>query len=158
MAWTDNAIVWLGVPDSNGNVLTWNKITDHNRQPLSISFERFGTSNRMVDATMRRYSVAKKRTFSLSWTMIPSKMTPTYGAKTGLGTVDGGWAGEDIEAFYNSNDGMIKMKLRKGTDEAKAIADGTIEVVSVMITDFSKTVEKRGIVDFWSLDITLEEV
>jgi hypothetical protein len=153
MAWTDNAIMYWSLDGT-----TWNKITDHNRQPLSISYERFETNNRMVDATMRRYSVAKKRTFALSWTMLPSKMTSSYNGRTGLATVDGGWAGEDIENFYNTNNGAFKVKLRKGADEAKAITDGTLEVVTVMITDFSKTVEKRGVVDLWSLDITLEEV
>jgi len=153
MSWKDNAIMWWSLDGT-----TWNKISDHNRAPLDISFERFGTDNRMVDATLRRYSVAKKRTFSLSWTTFPSKINPTYLGRTGLGTVDGGWAGEDIEAFYKANDGAFFVKLRKGTDEAKAIADGTIEVVTVMITEFSKSIEKRGVVDLWSLDITLEEV
>ena len=154
MAWTDNAIVYW----SSDNGLTWNKISDHNRQPLSIDFERFESKTRTVDTTLRRYSVAKKRTFSLSWVMFPSKRNSVYGGKTGITTVDGGWAGEDIENFYNTVDGAFKIKLRKGTDEAKDIADGTIEVATVMITDFSKVVEKRGVVDLWSLDITLEEV
>lgn len=153
MGWQDNAIMYWSLDGT-----TWNKITDHNRQPLNITFERTGTQNRMVDATLRRYSVAKKRTISASWTMLPSKRTSTYAGKTGLATVDGGWAGEDIENFYNTVDGAFKVKLRKGSDEAKASADGTIEVVTVMITDFSKTVEKRGVVDLWSMDITLEEV
>jgi hypothetical protein len=153
MGWKENAIMhW----SQDGT--TWNKITDHNRDPLGISFERIGTSNRMVNGTLRRYSVAKKRTFQISWVMLPSKMAATYGGKTGIQTVDGGWAGEDIENFYNTVDGVFKMKLRKGEDEAKAIASDTIEVVDVMITDFSKDIEKRGIVDFWSLSITLEEV
>lgn len=158
MPWTDNAIMWWGIPDAAGNVATWNKITDHNRQPLNISFERFGNSNRTVDATLRRYSVGKKRTFQLSWTMLPAKRNTSYGGKTAITTVDNGWAGEEIEAFYNANDGMFKIKLRKGQDEAKAITDGTLEVVNVMATEFSKTIEKRGVVDLWSLDITLEEV
>lgn len=137
MAWQDNAIMYWSLDST-----TWNKITDHNRQPLDISFERIGTQNRMVDGTLRRHSVAKKRTFSISWTMLPSKRDSVYNSKTGLNTVDGGWAGEDIESFYNANDGSFKVKLRKGTDEAKAISDGTIEIVTVMITDFSKVVEK----------------
>lgn len=153
MAWTDNAIMYWSLDGTN-----WNKISDHNRQPLNITFERLGASNRMVDGTLRRYSVSKKRTFQVAWQMFPSKRDASYNGRTGLNTVDGGWAGEDIESFYNSTDGAFKVKLRKGNDEAKAIADGTIEIVTVMITDFSKTVEKRGVVDLWSLDITLEEV
>lgn len=153
MAWTDNSIVFWS---TDGTV--WNKITDHNREPLSISVERFENKKRMVDSTLRRYTVNKKRTFRLSWSMLPSKRNASYGGKIALTTVDGGWAGEDIESFHNLNDGMFYMKIRKGADEAKAITDGTIETVQVMITDFSKDIEKRGVVDLWSLDITLEEV
>ncbi len=153
MSWKDNSLVFWS---TNGT--TWNKITDHNREPLDISWERIERVNRMADGTMRRYSVAKKRTFSLSWDMLPSKISPTYSGKTGMGTVDGGWAGEDIENFHNSTDGMFYMKIRKGTDESKSTTDPSIEVVQVMITEFNKSIQKRGIVDFWSLDITLEEV
>lgn len=153
MGWRENAIMYWSKDGTN-----WNRISDHNRAPLNISFERIGTSNRMANGTLRRYSVAKKRSFNASWTMFPSKVSPLYGGKTGLGTVDGGWAGEDIEKFYNETDGEFYVKLRKGTDEAKAVADGTIETVKVMVSDFSKDIEKRGVVDLWSLSITLEEV
>lgn len=153
MSWQQNAIMYWSTDGS-----TWNKISDHNRSPLDVSWERLERKNRMAGGTLRRYSVAKKRTFTCSWEMFPSKMTPSYDGKTGVGTVDGGWAGENIENFYNTVDGSFWIKLRKGTDESKAIGDGSIEIVKVMFTDFSKSVTKRGIVDFWSLDVSLEEV
>ena len=153
MSWQDNAVMlW----STNGT--TWNKISDHIRAPLEVSVERIEHKARMVDGTQRRYTVAKKRTFSASWTMLPSKRNSVYGGKTALTTVDGGWAGEDIETFHNNTDGAFFLKLRKGTDEAKAATDGTLEIVTVMISDFSKTIEKRGVVDLWSLSVTLEEV
>lgn len=154
MTWTDNAIMFWS---SDGGT-TWNKVSDHNRDPLGITVERIERKQRMADGTLRRYSVAKKRTFNLSWTNFPSRRNATYNGKTGLSTVDGGWAGEDIENFHNTVDGAFKIKLRKGNDEAKAVSDGTLEIVDVMITDFSKDIERRGIVDFWSLSVTLEEV
>ena len=153
MSWKENAIMYWSLDGTS-----WNKISDHNRQPLGITVERFEKSNRMVDGTLRRYTVAKKRTISISWSMFPDKITNSYGGKTGLGTVDGGWAGNDIETFHNTVNGRFFVKLRKGTDEAKAVSDGTIEIVSVMMTEFSKDIEKRGIVDLWSLNVTLEEV
>lgn len=153
MGWKENAIMYWSTDGT-----TWNKISDHNRDPLAITVERIENRNRMTDGTLRRYTVAKKRTISVSWSMFPSKQNPSYGGRTGLGTVDGGWAGEDIENFHNSVDGRFYLKLRKGTDEAKAASDGTIEVMEVMITDFSKDIEKRGVVDLWSLSITMEEV
>lgn len=152
MGWQENAIMYWSEDGT-----TWNRISDHNRQPLSIAFERLEKRSRTVGGTLRRYSVAKKRVFTASWDNFPSESNPTYGGKTGIGTVDGGWAGKDIENFYNTVDGGFWIRLRAGSDEAKAIGDVT-EEYQVMITDFSKDIEKRGVVDFWSLNITLEEV
>ena len=141
MSWTANALMFW---DDGG---TWRKITDHNRSPLTVGVERIEKKDRMVDGTLRRYTVAKKRTWSCSWDMLPS--TNTGGAST-LTTADGGWAGEDIENFHNSHNDAFSMQLRDGK--------GTIETVTVMISDFSKEIQKRGQVDFWNLSITLEEV
>lgn len=140
MAWTDNAVMYW----NDGTA--FRKITDHKRSSLSVSFERIEKKQRMVNGTLRRYTVAKKRTWSCSWDMIPSTNTKSNGLKT----VDGGFSGEQIEAFHNSNNGAFQMELRSG--------DGTKETVTVMINDFSKEVVKRGVVDFWNLSITLEEV
>lgn len=152
MSWQDNAIMFW----HDGN--QYQKITDHNRQPLSVSVERIENKQRMANGTMRRYVVAKKRTWSASWDMLPSRRDATYAGKDGLNTVDGGWAGEDIENFHNAVDGAFKMKLRGGDDEATDVNSTSIEEVTVMITDFSKDIVKRGVVDFWDLTVTLEEV
>lgn len=142
MTWIDNSIMFW----HDGTA--FRKITDHGRAPLSVSVERFERSNRMVDATMRRYSVKKKRTWSTNWEMLPS--TNSGGAGT-ISAVDGGYAGEDIETFHDDHDGAFQMQLRSG--------DETIETVTVMITDFTKEVVKRGPkVDLWNLSITLTEV
>lgn len=151
MSWQENAIMYW----HDGN--TFQKITDHGRQPLSITVERIENKQRMADGTMRRYVVAKKRSWNVSWENIPSRRNPTRNGVLGLTTVDGGWAGEDIENFHNETDGPFKMRLRGGDDESKPVTDGTIEEVTVMISDYSREVEKRGIVDYWNIDITLEE-
>lgn len=152
MVWTNNSIMWW----YDGT--TWQKITDHNRSPLQVSVDRIENSQRMANGLMRRYVVAKKKEWQVSWENIPSRRNATFGGKTGLTTVDGGWAGEDIENFHNITDGAFKIRIRGGDDEAKTITDATIDEFTVMITDFSKEVTKRGVVDFWSLDITLTEV
>lgn len=140
MAWSDNtAMFW-----HDGT--QFRKITDHKRSPLSVATERIEKKQRMANGTLRRYTVAKKRTWSASWDMIPS----TNSNPNSLTTADGGWAGDDIEGFHNSTNGEFQMQLRDG--------EGTIETVTVMISDFSKEVIKRGVVDFWNLSITLEEV
>jgi hypothetical protein len=141
MAWTDNsAMFWY-------DGTQYRKITDHGRAALAVSVERIDKEQRMVDGTLRRYTVAKKRSWSTSWENLPSK----NGVSGTMGTADGGYAGEDIEAFHNTHDAEFNMQLRKG--------DGTIEVVTVMITDFSKDIVKRGPgIDLWNLSVTLKEV
>jgi hypothetical protein len=153
MGWKENAIMYW----KDGT--EWIKVSDHNRAPLDISWERFETRNRMVDTTLRRYTVGKKRTLQCDWTSLPAKKDFTYQGKQGMSTVDSGMSGEEMEAFHNTHDGMFEIQLRKGNDEAKTLSDSTIEIVKVMITDFSKTVEKRsGAVDLWNVSVSLEEV
>lgn len=141
MVWTDNAAMFW----HNGS--SFQKITDHNRQPLTVSVERIENKQRMADGTLRRYYVTKKRSWSTSWDMLPSK----NGINGMLSTADGGWAGEQIENFHNTTNGSFQMQLRRG--------DGSVETVTVMITDFSKEIQKRGPgIDLWNISITLEEV
>lgn len=155
MSWKDNPI------------MTWNgnKITDHGREPLSVSSERFGTDQRMHNGSLRRFNVAKKRTWTITWNMIPS----VNGVTDGISTADGGYSGSQIEAFYEANDSSFRMVLRNGSaiDQATPIGastagtpyeDADFEGVDVMITAFSKEVVKRGIVDLWNMSVTLEEV
>lgn len=140
MTWTSNAAMFWW----DGNEFV--KVTDHNRSALSVSVERIEKKSRMANGTLRRYTVAKKRTWSCSWDMIPSK----NGVIGSLSTVDGGMAGNDIEDFHDNTDGAFLMQLRQG--------DGTVETVTVMITDFSKDTAKRGPgIDFLNISITLEE-
>jgi hypothetical protein len=140
------------MPNLTNTIMYWHngasyvQVTDHNRGSLSTDIERIERKQRMVDGTLRRYTVAKKRTWSCSWEMLPST---NIGA--GMHTADGGMAGEDIEAFHDTFDGAFQMQLRKG--------NGSITVVNVMIADYSREVVKRGPnTDFWNVSITLEEV
>lgn len=150
MAWIENAIVYWSF--DNGS--SWNKVTDHNRQPLNVQTEKIEKAERMANGTLRKYVVAKKRSYDFTWNLIPSKRNVS-GA---LNTADGGIAGEEIENFFNTQDGAFLMKVRKGSDTAKAANDGTIETVTVMFSDFSKEIEKRGLIDLWNITLRMEEV
>lgn len=139
MAWKDNSMMFW----NNGS--TFVKVTDHNRSALTVDYERIERKQRMADGTLRRHTVAKKRTWSCNWDMIPSTNV------AGMKTADGGLSGEEIEAFHDVNNGQFQMQLRKG--------NGVITTVTVMIAEFSKEVVRRGPnADLWNLSITLEEV
>lgn len=152
--WKDNAIMlWNGT-----------KVTDHGRDPLSMSTQRIGSDQRMANGTLRRHTIAKKRTWSVSWNNLPSTNTVVGG----FSTADGGMSGEQIETFYKTTDGKFRMVLRRGSALGKAVPnpldtalpyeDQDFYICNVMITDFSKEVLKRGNVDIWNMSVTLEEV
>ncbi|QNN99143.1 minor tail protein [Streptomyces phage Faust] len=124
-------------------LMRWNgnAITDHNRQPLSVDVERIEKKQRMANGILRKYIVADKRTFGASWNMLP-KLTAQ--------TVDGFWGADAIEEFYNTVTGSFSLELSDGDSETNTY--------NVMFSDFSKTISKRGSVDFWEVSVTLEEV
>lgn len=123
-------------------IMEWNsnKITDHNRSEVSVAVERIETVKRMANGTMRKYVVADKRTFSVSWSNLPH---------TAAWAVDGYWAGNEIETFYNSTTGTFPLKITNG--------DGTTNIYTVFISKFSKVIVKRGSYDFWNVDVELVE-
>jgi hypothetical protein len=158
MSWKNNAIMYWS--DNVGNL---HKISDHNRSPLSESYERIERSARMVDGSMRRYTVAKKRSWSTSWSLLPAR-----NVEGGLQTVDGGLTGYEMEWLYNINDDAFAMVLRRGSagDKPNPNLEGLVlphqnedfYIARVMFTDFSKEVVHRGKNDLWNIDVTLEEV
>jgi hypothetical protein len=128
---------------SKNALMEWNdnKISDHNRSDLGVNVERIQTTKRMANGTLRKYVVADKRSFSVSWDNLPHSADFT---------VDGFWGGREIEAFYASNAGAFKLKITNG--------DGLIELVDVVFKSFDKNINKRGAYDFWDVNIEMDEV
>lgn len=124
-------------------LMKWNDnpITEHNRKGLDIDFEPIERESRMANGRLRRYSVARKKTFSTSWDMLPKGVAFA---------VDGKWAGGAMEDFYNAHTGAFELKLYN--------IDGTTETYTVMFSNFSKSITKRGAYDFWSISVTMKEV
>jgi hypothetical protein len=132
--------------ESNG---TYHKVTEHNRSAFDISPQRIETQTRMVNGSLRKFWIADKRAFSLSWEMLPHT--------TDL-TVDGQWGAENIQNFYYSSEGRgaFNIKINLATDGTNQESTG--EVVKVMFQSASFSVLKRGLEPFWSVSITLDEV
>jgi hypothetical protein len=127
----------------------YHKVTEHNRSAFDISPQRIETQTRMVNGSLRKFWIADKRAFSLSWDMLPHS--------TDL-TVDGQWGAEDIQNFYYSSEGRgaFNIKINLATDGTNQESTG--EVVKVMFQSASFSVLKRGLEPFWSVSITLDEV
>lgn len=159
MSWKTNAIMtWY--KDS-----TEHMITDHGRTELSMNTERIGTDRRMSNGTLRRFLVGNKRSWNTTWSNIPS----VNSVATGMKTADGGLSGSEIEDFYDTTPGKFRLILRNGSASGvitppaaltlgPAYEDDNFYAVDVMITEFSRDVVSRGVVDLWNITISLEEV
>jgi hypothetical protein len=130
--------------------LKYNKVSEHNRSQFDISTDRIERQQRMSNGTLRKFFIADKKTFTLSWDMLPSYRTFT---------VDGAWGAEDLRTFYSSAQGQssfnIRVNLAKdGTNQESA----NYEQYNVVFSNCSFTVLKRGTQPFWNVSITLVEV
>jgi len=140
--------------DSSANggngALKYNKVSEHNRSQFDISTERIEKQQRMANGTLRKFFVADKKTFTLSWDMLPSYRTFT---------VDGAWGAEDLRTFYNSAEGQSSFNIRvniakDGTNQELA----NYESYTVVFADCNFSVLKRGAQPFWNVSITMVQV
>jgi len=93
-----------------GSLIKFNDValSEHNRNPVGIGYNRIEKSQRMSNGTLRRFFIADKKTISASWNMLPSYANYT---------VDGGYGALDLKAFYESvAQSTFNVKLKTGTD------------------------------------------
>lgn len=118
------------------------RVTDHNRSAISVTYDKIENKQRMVDGTLRKFVVATKRKFSVSWTELPRQDSVT---------VDRFWGANSLKEFYESHDGDFYATLNFG--------DGTNEIVHVMFNEFDLKLSKRGIyTDHYDLNLGLDEI
>lgn len=141
---------------SSKTQLRFRRVTEHNRQPLSINVNRIEQSSRMANGTTRKYFIADKLSISASWEMVPSFRNET---------VDGAWGAEDLKNFYESaaGRGAFRIKLNPTVFSTDLVeqSDGALAddyTYTVMFTSCDFTVMKRGLQPFWSVNISLEQV
>lgn len=129
-------------------IMSWsgNRITEHNRDPISVNPNRIKKSARMVNGTLRENIVATKQTYSVSWSAVPSKTDKT---------VDGYWGGNEIMNFFETTTGAFTITLRydsyAGTDITKSVVFSSApsyEVVGRSTAGF----------DLLNISVELEEV
>lgn len=120
----------------NGNVLT-----DHNRSPVEIDVERIEQRTRVASGRMRKIHTADKRSFSMSWEMLP---------ETSAGTVDGHWGAAEMKNFFDTTTTEFTLSLVR--------SDGGLENYTVVFTDFSANPVKRWGTYYYEVSMSLEEV
>jgi hypothetical protein len=138
----------LASPPSN--TLGWRNITEHNRSEFAVDSMRIEQTQRMSNGTLRKFHIADKKRFGLSWSMLPTYRTLT---------VDGYWGAEDLRTFYASDEGKGTFRIRvnfakDGTNQSSS----GYEEYTVSFTDCSFVVVKRGIQAHWNVSMMMEEV
>lgn len=142
----------LYIDTSTNDTPVWTKLTEHNREPISVGNNRIEKQQRMANGTMRKLFTADKKTLSTSWRMLPSYSTMT---------LDGGYGAVDLKTFYHDKGkGSFKLKI-----SYNAVA-GRDEIINVVFSECSHTLIKRNVKakssdaaqEFWDVSIGLEEV
>jgi hypothetical protein len=129
----------------------WNKLTEHNRSSFTMDNNRIEQVQRTSNGTLRKFFIADKKTFSVSWDMLPSYRNLT---------VDGAWGAEDIRTFYDTvlGQGVFKIKINLAESTSAGVVTNKTKEYDVAFQSCSFTVLKRGLQPHWSVSITLEEV
>ena len=139
---------------------TWQKVSEHNREPASINVNRIERSQRMSNGFLRKYWIADKKSLSVSWKMLPSR--------SGL-TVDGGWGAVDIQEYYalaSKGRSSFKVKIVYGKEVVGGNTVDRDDEFLAVFTSCNFSVVKRNVKgktadpaqEFWDVSLTLEEV
>jgi hypothetical protein len=142
----------LFVDTSTTDTPTWQKLTEHNRSPISLDITRIEQNLRTSNGTLRKLFIADKRTFNTSWSILPALSTMT---------VDGGWGAREMRDFYLGDKGKNSFKLKLSYN---GVTTEDNIVVSFQSANFS--IVKRNVKakstdtpqEFWDVTISLEEV
>lgn len=132
------------------NTLGWRNITEHNRSEFAVDSMRIEQTQRMSNGTLRKFYIADKKRFGVSWSMLPTYRTLT---------VDGYWGAEDLRTFYASDEGKSTFRIRINfAKDGVSQASSGYEEYTVSFTDCSFAVVKRGLQAHWNVSMMMEEV
>jgi hypothetical protein len=117
------------------------EITEHNRSPLAVSIERIETTHRMANGSLRKYHIADKNSFEVSWEMLPTGNTHTVDGRSGASIL---WS------YYVNHEEEFVMTV--------ANRDGSTTSFTVHFTDGTKSVEKRWEYEYWNISLSMEQI
>lgn len=117
-------------------------LTDHNRSGISIDTNRLVNDIRTQFGDLRRYYRADKKTFSVSWSMIPQDSEYT---------VDRNLGAEDMVALFESLTGVVDLTIYYDFGEEQKY--------NVVINTYSSELLKRWLpYRFYEVSLEMEQV
>ena len=88
--------IYTSDPSIPGSTAVGYALTEHNRQPMQISYETIENSSRMANGTMRRFVTANKKKIHLSWQTVPTAGGSVFTADSNPGAAF-------VKSFYEEN-------------------------------------------------------
>ncbi len=134
------------------------KLSEHNRQPISIQHNRIEKQQRMANGTLRKFFIADKKSINVSWNMLPSFSTFT---------VDGGYGAMDIKAFYDGAAAKASGALSgRSNFDVSLSYGGTTQILNMIFTACSFELVKRNVKEvsgdtpqeFFNVSLSMDEV
>jgi hypothetical protein len=134
------------------------KLSEHNRQPVSIQHNRIEKTQRMSNGTLRKFFVADKQAINVSWNMLPSSY---------LYTIDNGYGALDIKSFYEGTAAKASGALSgRNTFDVTLSYGATTQTFNMIFTSCSFEIVKRNVQqktgdakqEFWNVSLSMEEV
>lgn len=156
--------------------VTYYQLTDHNRDPLNISYELVESTQRMANGTLRKYVVARKFKITASWKDLPSLDNEL------VDYPKGGHGSAWIKSFYEGNAfapiyvrliyakeptaatgsvpvGGHNTSLQVGLDPTGINTNNPAHVEQAFMTSFNYEVTKRMLkYDYVNLSIEFTEI
>lgn len=136
--------------DPSDTTKSWIKLSEHNRSEITIDTDRIEQVQRMANGTLRKFFIADKKKFTVSWNMLPG--TRGY-------TVDGQWGALDLIEFYKSSEGQSTFDIRLNFAKSGTNQESSgYEPYTVNCTSFTATLVRRGEVPFYNISMSMEQV
>jgi hypothetical protein len=145
-------MAYITLPVGSTISINSNLLTEHNRQPISISTNRIEQITRMSNGTARKFFIADKLTVSASWNKLPSRSTFT---------VDGKYGALDIKDLYDSSNGQgtVTVIIKHANDTALYTKTMYFSSCSLELVGRNAKLSPTDTPqDLWNLNISLEEV
>lgn len=139
---------------SDKDVLKFRRVSEHNRSEFNERTLRIEQNQRMANGLLRKYYIADKKQWDISWSMLPSYRNET---------VDGAWGAEDIKTFYESSDGQKSFRIKINTSLVPSTIEATNSLATantydVVFTSCDFTVVKRGLQPYWNVKLSMEQI
>lgn len=128
---------------------TWYKLSDHNRQPLDITYSLIESTDRMANGTLRKYIVAKKFIISADWKDLPtidSNVVDYSSDAHGAAWIKAFYEGNSFNPIYVKLMFALETPVQNGVPLSSTYLDSkstTGQIYNAYMTTFTYNVKKR---------------